>query len=66
MNSFRVTIYDPALIIGQILCLQSIFYSTETFLMFLCSYNHRPSLNEVFNLQVLISTLKLNQINFRF
>ncbi|KAF7633913.1 hypothetical protein Mgra_00006650 [Meloidogyne graminicola] len=46
---FRTSVWDPTLIIGQIICLQSAFYSSESALLFLWSFSgYTPSLAEIF------------------
>lgn len=54
MSSFRVSVWDPSLIIGQMLCLQSVFYTSETILMFMWSFcDYKPSIDHIFNVQVI-------------
>lgn len=53
MSSFRTQTWDPSLIVGQIFCMQSVFYSSECLFMFLYSYTgYRPTLDHVFAAQV--------------
>nr|CAD2172354.1 unnamed protein product [Meloidogyne enterolobii] len=48
-GAFRTSVWDPTLIAGQIICLQSAFYSAESALMFLWSFSgYIPSLAEIF------------------
>lgn len=55
MATFRSYVFDPSLIIGQILAMQSIFYASECVLMTVWSYTSgfRPSLDYVFAAQVI-------------
>ncbi|KAH7723881.1 Protein T03F1.12 [Aphelenchoides avenae] len=50
MATFRSYVWDPSLIIGQILAMQSIFYAAECVLMtaWSFSFGFRPSLDYVF------------------
>lgn len=67
MNSFRTTIFDPALVIGQMLWLQTVFYCSETFLMFLWSFNgYCPSLDDIFSLQVIWVINMYKEYDFNF
>jgi len=52
---FRTTVWDPTLIVGQILCIQSSFYSSESLLMLLwaTASTYKPSLDHFFTLQTI-------------
>uniref|UniRef100_A0AC34QQZ7 Protein SYS1 homolog n=1 Tax=Panagrolaimus sp. JU765 TaxID=591449 RepID=A0AC34QQZ7_9BILA len=55
MASFRTTVWDPSLIVGQIFALQSIFYLSECVLMILCSFvsTYNPAVEHLFSLQTI-------------
>ncbi|KAI1730762.1 integral membrane protein S linking to the trans golgi network domain-containing protein [Ditylenchus destructor] len=55
MSTFRVAVWDPVLLVGQMMCLQSVFYTIESFLMFSWSFNgaYRPNLDHIFNVQTM-------------
>jgi|UniRef100_A0AC35EZ79 hypothetical protein len=55
MPTFRTNVWDPALIIGQIFALQSIFYFSECLLLFSYSFvsNYRPSIDHIFITQTI-------------
>ncbi|KAI3420258.1 hypothetical protein GPALN_003574 [Globodera pallida] len=54
VGSFRATVWDPTIIVGQIVCLQSAFYSVEGSLMFSWSLlaSYRPLLEHIFTFRV--------------
>lgn len=55
-GAFRTSVWDPTLIAGQIICLQSAFYSAKSALMFLWSFNgYIPSLAEIFSVEVFLN-----------
>ncbi|TKR93557.1 hypothetical protein L596_007984 [Steinernema carpocapsae] len=54
MPAFRSFVWDPCLIISQILCMVTVFYSVQCFFMTIHSYigAFQPSLHYVFAVQV--------------
>ncbi|VDM27093.1 unnamed protein product [Toxocara canis] len=53
MSAFRSYVWDPSLIIGQMLCLQSIFYSSKCVLLTLARLRgYQPSVVQLFSPQV--------------
>ncbi|EFO25779.1 hypothetical protein LOAG_02701 [Loa loa] len=49
MNSFRSYVWDPGLIVSQIICMQTTFYTTQCILLVMLSVGgHYPSLEQVF------------------
>ncbi|CAD6198333.1 unnamed protein product [Caenorhabditis auriculariae] len=52
MSSFRSFVWDPMLLISQMVCIQSIFYMTVTFLLILYSFfGYDPVLSTIFSNQ---------------
>lgn len=53
MNSFRSYVWDPGLIISQIVCVQAAFYTTQCVLAVVLSVGGAyPSLEQVFTKEV--------------
>ncbi|PAV70691.1 hypothetical protein WR25_06756 [Diploscapter pachys] len=57
MSSFRTFIWDPFLLLGQMACLQSVFYTAQSILMVLYSVTgYEPYLSHIFSFQMLRSS----------
>lgn len=53
MSSFRTFIWDPFLLVGQMACLQSVFYTAQSILMVLYGFTgYEPYLSHIFSFQV--------------
>jgi hypothetical protein len=66
-GSFRTTVWDPTLIIFQIICLQSAFYSAVSTMMFLWSLASglQPTLTQMFTYEVFPTFFKnLNLLKY--
>ncbi|KJH51709.1 hypothetical protein DICVIV_02140 [Dictyocaulus viviparus] len=53
MNSFRSSVWDPLLLLSQMICMQTVFYTTECVAFLVLSlFGFLPTLAHIFTLQV--------------
>lgn len=53
---FRPSVWDPTLIVGQIICIQSTFYASESILLSTSSFfGYMVSLRDIFSAQAILS-----------
>lgn len=64
MGSFRSYVWDPSLIIGQMICMQSVFYTCECVVLLLHRFRgYQPLLSDVFFTQVTLSSTAVQLIS---
>lgn len=65
MNAFRPYVWDPSLIIGQMVCMQAVFYASQSILLLAARIGgHSATVQTVFSPQVFEKLI--NGVAFEF